>query len=484
MDARLGEMKKTAVDTISRMTVESKQLVQTQRENLQETLNVLGTSSSDAVSTIRSSGNASAEELKNKVSEWRESIDESLRQTADATRETISTVTGEGKSQLDLAVTAGKDSIGSALGHAREQTRSQLIVMGEDLASALTDGAEGVSGVLAAAVSELETETGTLETDISSSFDAVGVELSERSIQSMARLEGAVKGVTDSLVSLTHATESEATSTLETSKGSIDAVNKKLVDSVTRLAGGHKDLAVKAVRSSLSASMNGLTDLQTRLSKIVESSWEDVGTTLASLKDSVNRIVADVNKSEMIGMTEETLAKVFPTSAPGDGKGAEIAKVLTSAWQTATATDFPGAKRTWTVVTRKAVLAHVQDMIERAKSKVTLIVPRADDVPAELLAKTKSTIGVEVVMTEEPKIPDRIRPLVGKGNIRIRSRAEKDVYACIRDSEEMLLAPVTTKEEDAIGVVTEEEGFVRFIMGTIGPIFQSKTKLLRPEDLH
>lgn len=482
MDERLGETKKTAVDTILRMGAESRQLVQAQRENLQETLNLLGIASSEVVSAIQSSGTSSADEIKKKAAEWRESIDEALRQTADAARESISTVTAEGKSQIESATSAERDSAGAVLGRAKEQTTSQLTMLESGIAQALVEGAESVSSGLAAAASGFGTDIGTSKAAIVSSADAIGSGLSEKSLQGTRRLETTVKGVTDALDTLTRATESETTSMLEASKGSIDVVNKKLVDSVVSVAGGHRDLAVKAVTSSLNTSKSNLMGLQARLSKIVESSWEGVGTTLASLKDGVNRIVADANKSEMIGITDETLAKVFPTSVSVDSRGAEIAKVLTSAWQTASAADFPGAKKTWTVVTQKAVLAHIQDMIGRAKSKVTLIVPRADEVPADLLAKMKSTIGVEVVMTEEPKLPDKIRALVGKGNIRIRTRAEKDVYACVRDSEEMLLAPAATKEEDVIGVVTEEEGFVRFIMGTVGPIFQSKTKLIRPED--
>ena len=98
-----------------------------------------------------------------------------------------------------------------------------------------------------------------------------------------------------------------------------------------------------------------------------------------------------------------------------------------------------------------------------------------------MLSEVKTTVGIELVVTEGNL--DKVKPLVGRGNIRVRVRSEKDVYACVRDSEEVLLAPAALKDQDVVGVTTEEEGFIRFIMGIVGPIFQAKAKMLRPGDI-
>ena len=120
-------------------------------------------------------------------------------------------------------------------------------------------------------------------------------------------------------------------------------------------------------------------------------------------------------------------------------------------------------------------------MLNRAKSKVTLIIPNPLEVPTDVLAELKTTVGVEVVVTEGNLSP--VKPLVGRGNIRLRTRPERDVYACVRDSEEVLLAPAAPRDVDVVGVTTEEEGFIKFIMSIIGPIFQAKTKLIREGDI-
>ena len=122
-------------------------------------------------------------------------------------------------------------------------------------------------------------------------------------------------------------------------------------------------------------------------------------------------------------------------------------------------------------------------MINRAKSKITLIVAYPEEIPTDILIEVKGTLGCEIVVTEGGLLADKVRPLIGRGNIRVRIRTDRDVYACVRDSEEVLLAPVSKDDRDVIGVATEDPGFVKFVMGVVGPIFQAKTKLLRPGDI-
>ncbi len=199
------------------------------------------------------------------------------------------------------------------------------------------------------------------------------------------------------------------------------------------------------------------------------------------LKNALSSMQTNLEKDEMIGLSESQMDKAFAGTKGAEVPGAEVATLLSKVWERVGATDFPGAKQTWTIVTRAAVLAHIKDMLQRAKSKVTLIVPNPLEVPTQILTELKTTIGVEVVVTEGNLGP--VKPLVGRGNIRLRTRSERDVYACVRDSEEVLLAPAAPSDTDVVGVATEEEGFIKFIMSIIGPIFQAKTKLIREGDI-
>jgi hypothetical protein len=106
------------------------------------------------------------------------------------------------------------------------------------------------------------------------------------------------------------------------------------------------------------------------------------------------------------------------------------------------------------MTTQGAVLARIENMIDRAKSKVTLIVPCCDELPIDLLKKGKTTIGMEIAITEEPKLSDKVRPISRKGNIRVWSRTERDVHVCVRDSEKALLAPAASRKKEMVGVVT------------------------------
>ena len=172
----------------------------------------------------------------------------------------------------------------------------------------------------------------------------------------------------------------------------------------------------------------------------------------------------------MIGLTDETLEQAFASTSGDDVDTKDIAERLSKVWDRVKASDFPGAKKTWNVVTRDAVNAHIKDMLLRAKSKVTLIVPEVNDIPTEVLTELKTMVGVELVVTESGALGPKVKPLVGRGNIRVRTRSDKDVFACVRDSEELLMAPASSDDADVIGVVSEDDGFVKFVMSIIGPI--------------
>jgi hypothetical protein len=234
---------------------------------------------------------------------------------------------------------------------------------------------------------------------------------------------------------------------------------------------------------NLERSGAGLDTVASQTSQEIQSSYGKLDAQLDTLNSVLSKAVDKLEESPMIGLTDATLEQAFAPSGRDQVDTKRIAERLDRVWERVKAADFPGAKKTWNVVTRAAVNAHIQDMLTRAKSKVTLIVPEVQDLPVEVLADLKSTIGVELVVTEGGQIGQKVKPLVGKGNIRVRTRSERDVFACVRDSEEVIMAPAASVDSDVIGVVSEDEGFVRFVMSIVGPIFQAKTKLLKPEDL-
>jgi hypothetical protein len=267
----------------------------------------------------------------------------------------------------------------------------------------------------------------------------------------------------------------------ENVRAGIDSLSEKIKSTVESTADSLKSESIKVVTASMESIAKSVEDLGPEIEKSLVSGYASLSSDTTAVKSTLNRLLSKLEESPMLGLTEDTLDDAF--AAPTEEAGSNAAAVLSKVWKRVGATDFPGAKDFWTVSTRSAVLAHISDMVQRAKSKITLILAYPTEIPTEMLVELKSTTGVELVVTEGGLLADKARPLVGRGNIRVRTRTEMDVYACVRDSEEVLLAPVTKDDRDVIGIVTEDQGFVKFVMGVVGPIFQAKTKLLRPGDI-
>jgi len=263
----------------------------------------------------------------------------------------------------------------------------------------------------------------------------------------------------------------------------IDEVNEGLRESLSTAGADLRTKTRELLTNHLEVSGAELEGVSSKVKQDIGESYEQLNNQLDSLNTTLNKTIEKLEESPMIGLTEKTLEQAFATPSDDEVDTSDIAERLSQVWDRVKAADFPGAKKTWNVVTRDAVNAHIKDMLTRAKSKVTLIVPEVGDVPTETLTELKTVVGVELVVTESGALGPNVKPLVGKGNIRVRIRSEKDVFACVRDSEEVLMAPAASIDSDVIGVVSEDAGFVKFVMSIVGPIFQAKTKRLKPEDL-
>ena len=274
----------------------------------------------------------------------------------------------------------------------------------------------------------------------------------------------------------------EADSIIMNASSKVDGANEEQKQSLSSAGEDLKSKSGSLLSTHLESTGAELDGITSKVTQDIGESYQKLEDQLESLNGTLTRSIDKLEESPMIGLTDETLEAAFASS--GDEVDTQdIAERLSKVWERVRAADFPGAKKTWNVVTRDAVNAHIKDMLGRAKSKVTLIIPEASDVPTETLKELKTVVGVELVLTESGSLGPNVKSLVGKGNIRVRLRSEKDVFACVRDSEEVLMAPAASEDSDVIGVVSEDDGFVKFVMSIVGPIFQAKTKLVKPEDL-
>jgi hypothetical protein len=363
--------------------------------------------------------------------------------------------------RISSQVEASKTSVSDAMSNASQDTKTALTESTESFSSTVDGVKEGTMNTLS----------------------AVSVIISTHKDESSGKIQENVSSLVSGLDAKLSSGSQEVDSTISTMTSKIDQVNEGLKQSLSSAGDDLKNKTSGLLSNHLEVSGAELESVSSKVKQDIGDSYRQLDNQLDSLKGTLTATIEKLEESPMIGLTEETLEEAFASPSGDEVDTQDIAERLSKVWDRVRAADFPGAKKTWNVVTRDAVNAHIKDMLTRAKSKVTLIIPEVGDVPTEVLTELKTVVGVELVVTESGALGPSVKPLVGRGNIRVRSRSEKDVFACVRDSEEVLMAPAASSDADVIGVVSEDDGFVKFVMSIVGPIFQAKTKLVKPEDL-
>jgi hypothetical protein len=363
----------------------------------------------------------------------------------------------------------------------KSSAQTEIASVGEKGTTLLTSASDEVSQAFDTVDSAVRTTLEDVKGNLSDSLDGLKGGLEEQSSSLLSQLDSSLSEIGSTIDTTADQRKAGIDSASENARTGIDSLSDGLTTTMERAADSLKSESIKVVTASMDTATKSIEELRPELERGLADGYTNLGTDTTAVEAALIRLMNKLKESPMLGLTEDTLDDAF--AAPADGAGSDAAAVLSKVWERVGATDFPGAQDFWTVSTRSAVLAHISDMVQRAKSKITLILAYPAEIPSDMLVELKSAIGVELVVTEGGLLADKVRPLVGRGNIRVRTRTDMDVYACVRDSEEVLLAPVTKDDRDVIGIATEDPGFVKFVMGVVGPIFQAKTKLLRSGDI-
>ncbi|MCK5152495.1 MAG: hypothetical protein KAQ65_11655, partial [Candidatus Thorarchaeota archaeon] len=394
----------------------------------------------------------------------------------------VSSIASDGRSRVQESSTTTINTLRGSMRGTSERVASELESSKTTTGDALSTASQDAKTSLSSAADDFtnvidEVKQGTVNT-----LSSVSSLISNHKDESNNKIQEGVQSLVSGIEGKMEMGRQEADSIIMNASSKVDGANEEQKQSLSSAGEDLKSKSGSLLSTHLESTGAELDGITSKVTQDIGESYQKLEDQLESLNGTLTRSIDKLEESPMIGLTDETLEAAFASS--GDEVDTQdIAERLSKVWERVRAADFPGAKKTWNVVTRDAVNAHIKDMLGRAKSKVTLIIPEASDVPTETLKELKTVVGVELVLTESGSLGPNVKSLVGKGNIRVRLRSEKDVFACVRDSEEVLMAPAASEDSDVIGVVSEDDGFVKFVMSIVGPIFQAKTKLVKPEDL-
>ena len=481
LDNKLSESKTITADSILQMKDETSEIIRNMETLLQESISTTKGKTQGAITGVRSA----TDTYVNSLRESRSTLITGMRTRREELRrssvESIATSVTNSQAHLRDSTAGALQTLSEQTDEMRTSAQTDIASVGEKGTSLLTSASEEVTQAFDTADSSVRTTLEDVKGNLSDSLDGLRDGLEEHSTSLLSQLDTSLSGLESTIDTTTEQRQVGIDSASENARTEIDSLSEGLTSAIEGAADSLKSESIKVVTTSIDSATKSIESLRPELEKSLTSGYSDLGSDTTAVEAALIRLMNKLEESPMLGLTEDTLDEAF--AAPADGAGSDAAAVLSKVWERVGATDFPGAKEFWTVSTRSAVLAHISDMVQRAKSKITLILAYPTEIPAEMLAELKSAVGVELVVTEGGQLANKARPLVGRGNIRVRTRTDMDVYACVRDGEEVLLAPVTKDDRDVIGIATEDPGFVKFVMGVVGPIFQAKTKLLRPGDI-
>ena len=163
----------------------------------------------------------------------------------------------------------------------------------------------------------------------------------------------------------------------------------------------------------------------------------------------------------------------FRTNIDRLGKvSASVEWVLQSAWMELAKSQTSGGYKTWPIVTKAAMISHIQDMIKRTKSYIMMMLPTIAEAPLEEISKVKKATRVTLVVggSDGEKKQDQILAELSKmGNVNLRVSTDLGYYGCSRDSEEILFTPFAEKDSDLVGLASIEDGYVELFDKILAP---------------
>ncbi|TFG08687.1 hypothetical protein EU538_06665 [Candidatus Thorarchaeota archaeon] len=483
LDSSLGEQRRMADETLGQAITETQELLELLHSGLQDSVKKV----QDAGSTASRSLDNATERLRVRHTTSKEELIQTAKSSLDSQVDSlinrVQLIAASGRSQVSESASAGMNEFSESLATVQQESTSSISGALEEMGSVIGGASEEIRNAFFSSRTETSKAVDEASTEISLGLDDVSSELGEYRRMTQERLDEDIETATDGVKSRLESVRIMANSTVRSFTNQLSSTEEKLAASISTAANDLSSESMAVFSQSLAESSATVDRVSSNAKDMIRRGYDDLIGHTESLEGILNDAVNSLERSPVIGVSEESVETAFaaPRVVPVDVN--RVADALSKMWDRLGSTDFPGARNTWTIVTREGVLAHMKDMLARAKSKVTLIIPEAHDIPTDTLKELKSAVGVELVVTESPMLNREAKPLVGRGNIRVRSRPDKDVYACVRDSEEVLLAPAASQDHDVIGFVSEDDGFVRFVMSIVGPIFQARTTMLKPEEI-
>lgn len=157
-----------------------------------------------------------------------------------------------------------------------------------------------------------------------------------------------------------------------------------------------------------------------------------------------------------------------------EGRSADLNSII----EFAKSFDYTKSSDTWVVVGLPSIYASLTDMILRTRVKVTVVIPNIDLELVEIIRKIRSTIRITFVTDIDTQTDARfISKMKDTGRVVLRAYDKKDLYACIRDSEEIILG-YRSMDEEMVAIRASTPSIVQLLEDRLNETVIRNSKVL------
>lgn len=140
-------------------------------------------------------------------------------------------------------------------------------------------------------------------------------------------------------------------------------------------------------------------------------------------------------------------------------------------------------EKTCFIATGEVVKTRIREMVKRTKNSLIVVAPELGELPVEELLGIEPPAKLYVFADFNlPSELNVLKSLISKRNLRFWRRKEKEFFMCLRDDEEILIAPVS-KETPILAIVSEERSYIDAYKRTLIPFLRSTAEEVKLKDI-
>ncbi|MHC1590960.1 MAG: hypothetical protein ACXQS8_02645, partial [Candidatus Helarchaeales archaeon] len=240
---------------------------------------------------------------------------------------------------------------------------------------------------------------------------------------------------------------------------------KTLADLTTSIGDAHNEIISKHggdFQADAATMETELLDLATSHQNEYELNANSLNDQLAGKLEETDVILTD----RLMNVNEDA-AKQFKEC---EEQTEQRAKILRAVWAETEKILATSGELTWILVTQEAIQEYMADMITRTKSTISLVAPDFENLPLDAIQKARRTTRIKTASRILADARDKVAMLLEQGNVEIRQRADRDLWAAARDGEEVLIAPMAEKETQKVAIISQEPAIVKYFHEIIGPL--------------